>query len=388
MKQQRVVNNREHDAAGYRVPPRTSPTVAATHHSARCPTVKSRIGTVLLACSIILAAAPATVLGQIIPTDALLKRLERRGPVTDLANLLPPADRAAMETQLDQFQKKTGAAVVVVTLPSLEGGQIDDFANKLFQKWTIGQKDQNNGVLLIVAMKERKARIEVGYGLEPILPDALAGRVLDEQLFPAFKQQRYAEGLAQTVQRVLVIIERKESASESLLSASNRKKDPLGSQIGMVLFLSLFVGLGFLALGFSVGGLLNALSASVGIRKKTSDIGPQLALSGFLLVWGAGFGGIPLAISAAKAGWALPIHSVLGAVAFLFGFLPGFRGVKISSAGSGGGGWSGSGWSGGSSTWGSSSNSWSSSSSSGGFSSGFGGFGGGSSGGGGASGGW
>jgi uncharacterized protein len=85
-----------------------------------------------------------------------------------------------------ELRRKTGAQFAVVTLKSLEGGQIDDFANKLFKKWGVGEKGKNNGIMLLVAMQDRKARIEVGYGLEPILPDALAGRVLDEQLFPAF----------------------------------------------------------------------------------------------------------------------------------------------------------------------------------------------------------
>ena len=96
----------------------------------------------------------------------------------------------------------------MVTLKSLEGGQIDDFAVKLYKRWGIGQKGKDNGVLLVVAIDDRKARIEVGYGLEPILPDALAGRVLNEQLFPAFRQKRYAEGLTAAVNRVAEIIER------------------------------------------------------------------------------------------------------------------------------------------------------------------------------------
>src|SRR5207247_10289359 len=95
---------------------------------------------------------------------------------------------------------------------SLEGGQIDDFAVKLFARWGIGEKDKKTGVLRLVGMQDRKARIEVGYGLEPILPDALAGRILDEQLFPAFKQQRYADGLTAAVNRIVEIAERNEPA--------------------------------------------------------------------------------------------------------------------------------------------------------------------------------
>ena len=119
--------------------------------------------------------------------------------------------------------ERTGAQFALVTLQSLEGGQIDDFTNKLFAKWGVGEKGKNNGVMLLVAIKDRKARVEVGYGLEPILPDALAGRVLDEQLFPAFKQQRYVRGLSQAVNRIAEIIERGEPAPTASLrfAASN-----------------------------------------------------------------------------------------------------------------------------------------------------------------------
>jgi uncharacterized protein len=148
-----------------------------------------------------------------IPSDELLLKLQSQGAISDFAGLLTPAERAAIENRLGQLRQKTGLQFALVTLPSLEGGQIDDFANKLFAKWGVGQKGKNNGVMLLVAVKDRKARVEVGYGLEPILPDALGGRVLDEQLFPSFKQQHYAQGLAQAVNRIAEIIERGEPAS-------------------------------------------------------------------------------------------------------------------------------------------------------------------------------
>src|SRR6185437_11437725 len=85
-----------------------------------------------------------------------------------------------------------------------------------FKQWGIGQKDQKNGILLLVAIQDRKARIEVGYGLEPILPDALAGRILNGQLFPAFKQQRYADGLTAAVNRIIEIMEKNEPAPANL----------------------------------------------------------------------------------------------------------------------------------------------------------------------------
>src|SRR3954471_15955911 len=151
-----------------------------------------------------------------LPTDRLLRSLVPTADVNDFAGILKPAERDALEARCKELREKTGAQLAVVTLKSLEGGQIDDFAVKLFKKWGIGQKDKKNGILLLVAIQDRKARIEVGYGLEPILPDALAGRILNEQLFPAFKQKRYADGLTAAVNRIIEIIERNEPAPAHL----------------------------------------------------------------------------------------------------------------------------------------------------------------------------
>src|SRR5262245_16319247 len=138
------------------------------------------------------AYAPAQ---EELPTDRLLRSLQATADVNDFAGVLTAAQRDALEERCKQVREKTGAQLAVLTLKSLEGGHIADFAVKLCQRWVIGQKDKKNGVLLLVAIQDRKARIEVRYGLEPILPDALAGRILNDQLFPAFRQQRYADGL-------------------------------------------------------------------------------------------------------------------------------------------------------------------------------------------------
>lgn len=315
-----------------------------------------------------------TALAQAIPADALLQRLEPAGHVNDLASLLDEAERSAMEQRLVQLRQQNGAEVAVVLLPSLEGGQIDDFANKLFQKWGLGKEGQDNGLLLLVAVQDRKARIEVGYGLEPILPDALAGRILDEHLFPAFKRQQYAEGLDQAVQQIVTRIERGEPAPPEAAAAD--RPPTVAEQAGMTAFLGLFVGIGFSALGFAVGSLLGSLTSTVGGRNRWTNLPGQFFTTFFFLVWGGGFGGIPLIIAAQEASWSRWVLWPLAAVAFAISCVLSWRGYKRWTKGSGGwsqrsggGSWSGGGWGGG-------------------FSSGGGGFSGGSSGGGGASGGW
>lgn len=129
--------------------------------------------------------------------DKLLQTLKPAGYVTDQANVISQDQQAFLEKVLTELQQKTGAQVAVVTLPTLAGGEINDFANRLFERWGIGGKDKDNGVLFIAAIQDRKTRIEVGYGLEPILPDARAGRILDEAVLPLFRQSRLGEGMVQ-----------------------------------------------------------------------------------------------------------------------------------------------------------------------------------------------
>lgn len=117
------------------------------------------------------------------------------GYVTDAAGLLDPASRQQLEQQLSEFEKRTTYEIAVVTIPSLEGETIESYAVELFRRWGIGKKWKDNGVLLLIAAQDRKIRIEVGYGLEALIPDAAAGSIIRSDLTPAFRQSRYAEGI-------------------------------------------------------------------------------------------------------------------------------------------------------------------------------------------------
>lgn len=127
--------------------------------------------------------------------DALIARLKPTGSITDQANLLSASKEQQLRSTLDSLEAETGAALVVVTLPSMEGGQIDDFTNRLFEAWGVGDADKDNGVMLLVAVKERKMRIEVGYGLEGILPDGVAGQIRDDYILAYFKKGQMAAGV-------------------------------------------------------------------------------------------------------------------------------------------------------------------------------------------------
>ena len=110
---------------------------------------------------------------------------------------------AAIEARLADFERQSSTQIVVVILPSLDGQSLEDLAVRFVQTWGLGQKDKNNGVLLLVAMSDRKARIEVGYGLEDRLTDALSRSILEDRLFPAFREQDYAGGILATCDGII-----------------------------------------------------------------------------------------------------------------------------------------------------------------------------------------
>jgi len=118
-----------------------------------------------------------------------------QGFVSDFANLIDPADRAALENRLQKLADENGAELAVVTIVSLDGDTIEDYAVRLFEDWGIGQKGVDNGVLFITSLTDQKVRIEVGYGLEPIITDGRAGRILDNEVLPHFREGDYSAGI-------------------------------------------------------------------------------------------------------------------------------------------------------------------------------------------------
>jgi uncharacterized protein len=117
------------------------------------------------------------------------------GRVVDDAHVLSPEVQADLTAKLAALEAKTGRQLVVVTLPSLQGDDIEDYGYQLGRAWGIGQKDKNTGVLFIIAPSEKKVRIEVGYGLEPVLTDTLSTIILQEQVLPKFRSGDVAGGV-------------------------------------------------------------------------------------------------------------------------------------------------------------------------------------------------
>jgi uncharacterized protein len=117
------------------------------------------------------------------------------GRVVDQARILKPATRQTLETQLTAFEKETSNQVVVLIIESLRGEPIEDYSLRVVETWKLGQRGRDNGVLFLVVRKDRQMRIEVGYGLEGPLPDALASRILREQVTPQFRSGQFDAGV-------------------------------------------------------------------------------------------------------------------------------------------------------------------------------------------------
>jgi uncharacterized protein len=126
------------------------------------------------------------------------------GPVNDLAGVMDAESSAELDRRIRSLEKATGDAVVVVTVKSVAPfSDIEDYAVRLFEKAGIGQRGQDNGVLVVLAVAERRVRIEVGYGLEEFIPDGFAGEVIRRQMLPAFKEGRFGAGLLDGTTRVI-----------------------------------------------------------------------------------------------------------------------------------------------------------------------------------------
>ena len=187
------------------------------------------------------------------------------GRVVDGANVLSAETKADLDTKLAALEAKTSRQLVVVTLASLQGYDISDYGYQLGRAWGIGQKQLNNGVLLIVAPAEHKVRIEVGYGLEPILTDALSEIIIQNAILPDFRKGDYNGGVEQGVDALIQQLSLETSAAEAKVAAAQQQAQQqdngAGGGIGFLVFLFIlfaifrvFGGWGLLPFLFMGGG--------------------------------------------------------------------------------------------------------------------------------------
>ena len=148
----------------------------------------------------VFAVADANAQDAAKPTQALT------GRVVDAAGIIDPTARQQLTQKLADFEAKSSDQVVVVTVPSLNGEDIETYSNRLFRAWALGQKQENNGILLVVAPNDRKVRIEVGYGLEGTMTDALSSVIINGTIIPAFRTGDYSGGVVQGVDGILSVL--------------------------------------------------------------------------------------------------------------------------------------------------------------------------------------
>lgn len=161
------------------------------------------------------------------------------GFVNDFENILNNDD--ALEAKLAQLEKDTTAEVVVVTVSDFQETTIEDYAVKLFENWRIGKEDVDNGLLIVVSSNERQSRIEVGYGLEGTLPDALTGRIQDEYMIPSFAQGDYSKGIEDGVDVIAGLIKEDPTIISQLQQKDSGINDGIISLFMMLFFFAMYI---------------------------------------------------------------------------------------------------------------------------------------------------
>jgi uncharacterized protein len=281
--------------------------------------------------------AASLLLGPFAPLSAqgLVEVPSLSSPVTDLTGTLTPDQVAALEAKLRTFEAGKGSQVAVLVVQSTEPETVEQYALRVVEAWKLGREGVDDGALLLVALGDRRVRIEVGYGLEGALPDAIANRIIDEDIVPAFRRGDAYGGIATGVDRMLRVIE-----GEPLPEPESRSPAQgvpglfnllpflfLFALVGMPILRRLFgrVG-GALATGGLVGTLTWILVGILGIALGAAVLAFIIALLGGL---GGGPGG---------GGWYSRRHG--GGWGYPGGLGGGWGGGR---GGLGGGGWSGGG---------------------------------------------
>lgn len=249
-----------------------------------------------------------------------------RGRVNDYANMLSPGASQRLEQALAEFESSDSTQLVVLTVNSLEGETLEEYAIKVAEAWRIGQAKLDNGAIMLVAKQERKIRIEVGRGLEGVLTDLVSGRIIRGDMSPHFKKNDYDAGITAGVTSVMQVVRGEYKAQPRDLKQGKKSAEPVYTLLVFLLVAVVFLG--------SFSKILGGAAGAAG-----------LALIGFLTFPGLGI--LVLALLGA-AGFVLGLL-----VTFLFGggrgsgggfggpFIGGFGGG--SSGGGGFGGFSGGG---------------------------------------------
>jgi len=189
--------------------------------------------------------------------------------VNDYAHLLSENTRGQIENTLTDFEKATSTQLVVAIFPSLDGESLEDFSIRLAEKWKIGSKKNNNGIILLIFKEDHKVRIEVGYGLEGALPDIIASQIIRHEITPAFREGNYDQGVSDAVQAIM-------QATKGEYKATDQPaNDPIQKHSGLlfvllILYLTLplvcyvaVVAVSVLIFGFPTGVVIGLVAVLV-----------------------------------------------------------------------------------------------------------------------------
>lgn len=245
-----------------------------------------------------------------------LPSLERR--VTDVANVLPELEERALEDKLAAFEARKGAQVAVLIVPSTQPEEIEQYSIRVVDAWKLGRKGVDDGALLIIAVEDRRLRIEVGRGLEGVLTDLVSNRIIQETITPRFREGDYPGGIDAGVDRMIGVIDG-EPLPEPKAAWEEGEGGGFGEIFGVLFVLSVFVAtilqkilgrlLGSIVTGGAAGGLALLLTGALGMAFLAGFAGFIVALifggsSAASLMsrggrhgrggdgrWGGGFGG-------------------------------------------------------------------------------------------------
>lgn len=224
------------------------------------------------------------VLLFLLPLPALaLDVPQLRGRVNDYAGMLSPEAASRIERKLAAFERDSTTQIAILTIPSLQGDDIDHFAIQVADTWRIGQKGKDNGVIMILAQKERKVRIEVGMGLQGVLPDITASHIIRDVMRPYLKTGNYDQGIEAGADAIM-------AATKGEFTASPRTAAPHRHTANTGLAIFLFVAVAIVILG-SISRYLGGLAGAAGLPLAAYFSFPGIGLTALLILAAIGFGG-------------------------------------------------------------------------------------------------
>ena len=232
------------------------------------------------------AAALSGLLLLALPATAQTFPKLAGNPVVDQADIIPAAEEAALNAQLLELEKTTGHQLVVATVSDLEGREVSDYGYRLGRAWQIGDAEKDDGVVFLIAPNERRMNISVGYGLEPVLTDALSGRIIRDVVTPKFKAGDMPGGIQAGVNAIAEQIQLPpEEAQARAQAAAARERDRADDGDWGGLFF-----IGFIVFFFFILPMLTSLGRRGKKRRKNSPWGAPIIIWGDD-DWGGGSGG-------------------------------------------------------------------------------------------------